>query len=69
MNTHSKQDATSGDLTDHYLKQMFSLAPQCEVLIPAQRRYFLRQLALQHQDPRSELETSDQQRERMRSKE
>jgi len=31
-----------------YLKQMFSLARQGAVLIPAQRRYFMRQLFLQH---------------------
>lgn len=59
MNTHSKQNATSGGLADRYLQQMFSLAPQCEVLVPAQRRYFMRQLILQNQGHQSELEISD----------
>jgi hypothetical protein len=31
-----------------YLKRMFSLARQDNSLIPAQRRYFMRQLSLQH---------------------
>ena len=43
------------------------LARQCEVLVPAQRRYFLRQLAVQYQDPRSEPEVSDRIRESTRS--
>lgn len=67
MNTHSKQNATSGDLADRYLQQMFSLAPQCEVLVPAQRRYFMRQLILQDQDHQSELEIFGQPGESTRS--
>ncbi len=31
-----------------YLKRMFSLARQSSSLMPAQRRYFMRQLSLQH---------------------
>lgn len=33
-----------------YLKRMFSLARQGDILIPAQRRYFMRQLFLQQQE-------------------
>lgn len=56
-------------MKNDYLRQMFSLAPQCEALVPAQRRYFLRQLAVQHQDPRSEPAISDRMRESTRSME
>jgi len=33
-----------------YLERMFSLARQGDVLIPAQRRYFMRQIGLQNQE-------------------
>lgn len=56
-------------IKNDYLKQMFSLARQCEALVPAQRRYFLRQLAVQYQDPRSAPEISDRIRGRTRSME
>ena len=56
-------------MKNDYLKQMFSLARQCEALAPAQRRYFLRQLAVQHQNPRPDPAISERLRERKRSKE
>ena len=33
-----------------YLNRMFSLAHQGAILIPAQRRYFMRQMGMQDQD-------------------
>ncbi|MFA6312668.1 MAG: hypothetical protein WCV99_13580 [Sterolibacterium sp.] len=47
-------------MKNDYLKEMFSLARQCEVLVPAQRRYFMRQLSLLDHDHQSGSEVSDQ---------